>query len=396
MIRRALAPVLLCLLLLAVGILLGGHPGALPGFVRDPLVGDQSTRRLDDVLDLVHSQYYVKYSRKDLADRAAHGLVSSLEDPYSRYLNGREYTVFQHQSTQQFSGVGIAVAPAPQGLKIVEVYDGSPAQAAGVRSGDLIVAAAGKPLKGLAQSAAVKLIKGPDGSTVRLGLLRGAAKRSVTLKRQQINVPPVDSVIKKAGGKKVAVIAISAFTDPDTAPDLRNALRKVAHAGARGLVLDLRDNPGGLVTQAQQVASEFIVKGRIVTTKGRAVRTQTLDAIGDPSAPKLPLVVLVNENSASAAEIVAGALQDDRRAKLVGTRTYGKGVFQQLIPLKGGGALDITAGQYFTPKGHNLGGRGTKRGAGLTPDVKVRDDPKTPHRDEQLDAALKTLAAQLR
>jgi carboxyl-terminal processing protease len=395
MIRRFVAPFVLCLLLVAGGIVLGGHPDALPGFIRDPLVGDQATRQFDDALDLVHDEYYVPYSKRELADRAIHGMVASLGDPYSRYLNAKEYLQFQHQAIQQFSGVGIAVAPDPRGLKIVQVYEESPAQAAGVKASDLIVEASGKPLKGLDHASAVKLIKGPDGSSVTLGLRRAGKSRTVTLTRRPISVPPVDFAVKTVKGRKVGVVSISAFTDTDTDDDLRTALRKLRRDGVEGLVLDLRDNPGGLVTQAQRVASEFITKGRIVTTKGRAVPTQVLNATGNPTAPKLPLVVLVNQNSASAAEIVAGALQDDGRAKLVGTRTYGKGVFQQLIDLDGGGALDITAGQYFTPKGHNLGGKGTARGGGLTPDVRVADDPKTPKVDEQLDSALDTLSDQL-
>jgi carboxyl-terminal processing protease len=161
--------------------------------------------------------------------------------------------------------------------------------------------------------------------------------------------------------------------------------------GAKGVVLDLRGNPGGLVTEAQLVASAFLEDGKIVTTKGRSVPSRTLSATGDAVAPKLPLVVLVDHNSASAAEIVAGALQDRHRAKLVGTNTFGKGVFQEVIELSNGGALDITAGQYFTPSGRNLGGKGTDTGAGLTPDIKAANNPKTP-KDEALDTALQTLA----
>jgi carboxyl-terminal processing protease len=311
---------------------------------------------------------------------------------YSRYLNRREYTLFQHQAAPQFSGVGIAVAPDRLGLRIVRVYEGSPAAAAKVRSGDLITSVGVTSLKGRKQEDAVKLIKGRDGTAVTLQVRSGTATRSVRLTRRQVSVPAVDSAVRSYRGTKLGLVAVSAFTDPETDNHLRSALEKVIHQGAKGVVLDLRDNPGGLVTQAQAVASEFIKKGKIVTTKGRAVPSETLYATGRPSAPSIPLVVLVNRNSASAAEIVAGALQDDGRAKLIGTRTYGKGVFQQLITLRSGGALDITAGQYFTPKGRNLGGRGTRQGTGLTPDVVVTDDPKTAARDEQLDTALKTLA----
>jgi carboxyl-terminal processing protease len=169
------------------------------------------------------------------------------------------------------------------------------------------------------------------------------------------------------------------------------AVRRELAGGAKGLVLDLRGNPGGLVTEAQLVASAFLRDGRIVTTRGRAVPTRTLSATGDAVAPRTPLVVLVDRDSASAAEIVAGALQDHHRAKLVGTPTFGKGVFQQVLELDNGGALDITAGQYFTPNGRNLGGKGVSQGAGLSPDVPAKDDPKTKP-DEALDTALQTVA----
>jgi carboxyl-terminal processing protease len=158
-------------------------------------------------------------------------------------------------------------------------------------------------------------------------------------------------------------------------------------------VLDLRHNGGGLVKEAQLVASAFLAEGRIVSLRGRGVEPQTLDATGDPIARSTPLVVLVDRDTASASEIVAGALQDRNRAKIVGTRTFGKGVFQEVIELRNGGALDITAGQYFTPKGRNLGGGGVKQGAGIQPDVKASDDRKTP-RDEGLDRALKVLAGE--
>jgi len=158
-------------------------------------------------------------------------------------------------------------------------------------------------------------------------------------------------------------------------------------------VLDLRHNGGGLVKEAQLVASAFLKDGRIVSLRGRGVSPETLNATGDTVAPKAPLVVLVDRDTASASEIVTGALQDHHRAQVVGTRTFGKGVFQEVIELDNGGALDITAGQYFTPDGHNLGGGGVKPGAGIQPDVEAVDNPKTP-RDEALNRALQTLAGE--
>jgi carboxyl-terminal processing protease len=156
-------------------------------------------------------------------------------------------------------------------------------------------------------------------------------------------------------------------------------------------VLDLRHNGGGLVKEAQLVASAFLSDGTIVSLRGRGVASQTLKAIGDPIAKTTPLVVLVDRDTASASEIVAGALQDRNRAEIVGTRTFGKGVFQEVIELRNGGALDITAGQYFTPKGRNLGGKGVSQGKGIIPDVRAKDDPKT-RKDEGLDRAMAVAA----
>ncbi|MCW2966419.1 MAG: family peptidase [Solirubrobacteraceae bacterium] len=192
----------------------------------------------------------------------------------------------------------------------------------------------------------------------------------------------------------IGVVRLSTFS-AGAHGEVDQAFQRLEHRGARAFVFDLRENGGGLVTEAQLIASAFLKGGTVVTTRGRAVDTQTLDAIGTPVVPKAPVVVLVDRNTASASEIVTGALQDRHRATVVGTRTFGKGVFQQILNLSNGGALDITAGQYFTPSGRNLGGRGVHTGAGIKPDVRAKDNPKTP-RDEALDKALAVVAAKLR
>ena len=392
MIRRVLASLVLCLVLLCAGIYLGGHPSGLPGFLRDPLVGDKDTRVVKEAIDRVHDTYYREYGRKDLSDRAIAGIVSSLDDRFSNYFSPKEYSKFKLQQSGQFAGIGVQVAKDPAGLKIVKVYDNSPARRAKLRDGDLITAVAGRPLKGRSQDASVGLIQGPIGTPVKLTVRRDAASRDVELTRSAIEVPVVASEEKTVDGRKLAVISLAQFSS-GAHGEVAAALRKAMKDGAKGVVFDLRDNPGGLVTEAQLVASEFLKDGKIVTTRGRSVPSRTLSATGDPVAPDLPMVVLVDRNSASAAEIVAGALQDRKRAELVGTRTFGKGVFQEVIDLSNGGALDITAGQYFLPSGRNLGGKGTSTGSGLTPDVAASDNPKTPHKDEGLDKALDVVAA---
>jgi carboxyl-terminal processing protease len=173
--------------------------------------------------------------------------------------------------------------------------------------------------------------------------------------------------------------------------EVGDAVRRLLREGAEGVVLDLRDNGGGLLNEAVMVSSIFIADGKIVSTRGRSRPEQVYEATGGAIDRDVPLVVLVNDRSASASEIVTGALQDRDRATVVGTRTFGKGVFQEIEPLANGGALDITVGEYFLPSGRNLGGGGVERGAGVSPDVRAEDDPDTP-RDEALLAALREVA----
>jgi carboxyl-terminal processing protease len=393
MIRRAIASLALCLVLLACGIYLGAHPSGLPGFVRDPLVGDSDTRVVNEAIDQVNDTYYRKIAKDKLADASIKGIVASLDDRFSNYFSPAEYKKFNQQQNGEFAGIGVQVTGVAGGLHVVTVYDGSPAKDAGIKVGDDIVAVDGTSLKGKAQEAAVALIQGRIGTPVELSLERGGKTRTAKVQRATISVPVVESSEKTVDGSKLEVIHLEQFSS-GAHGEVAAALKKGMKDGAKGAVLDLRGNPGGLVTEAQLVASQFLADGKIVTTKGRAVPSRTFSATGDPSAPKLPLVVLVDRNSASAAEIVAGALQDRKRGELVGTRTFGKGVFQEVLELSNGGALDITAGQYFLPSGRNLGGAGVSTGSGLKPDVQASDDRKT-KADEGLDKALDVLAAKV-
>jgi carboxyl-terminal processing protease len=375
--------------MLVTGIWLGGHPEGLPGFARDALVGDEDTRVVREAIEEVRDGFYREVPTAELQDKAIGGLVDRLGDRFSAYFTPKEYALFKERQENAFSGVGLTVVRHARGLRIVEVFDGSPAARAKLQTGDLVTAVGRRSLKGRAQDASVALIKGRPGTDVTLTVVHDGRERRETLTRSTINVPVVASRVREFAGTKFAQIRLVQFSSGAHA-EVYDAIRKSLRRGAKGIVFDLRGNPGGLVTEAQLVASAFLPDGRIVTTRGRSVPTRTLNATGDPVAPKTPLIVLVNRDSASAAEIVAGALQDRGRARLVGSRTFGKGVFQEIIDLSNGGALDITAGQYFTPSGRNLGGKGTKPGQGLKPDVPARDDPKT-RKDEALIAALREL-----
>ncbi len=388
--------VLLLLLpcMLVLGIWLGGHPRFLVDPVADVLVGPQERRTTLAALDTIEEKYYREVDRGDLTDAALAGAVEDLDDRFSAYLSPKEYGQFEQSLDNAFSGVGTAIIAVEDGLRIVTVYADSPAKRAGLQVGDVVTHANGRKLAGLPEQAATALIKGPEGSRVTLTLRRGTRTFKRRMTRERIDVPVVESRIASAGGTRVAYVALSSFGPRQAHVQMADAIRRLKRRGAKGIVFDLRGNGGGLVTEAQLIASMFLADGTIVTTKGRAVKTQTLKAVGQPIAGKLPTVVLVDRNTASASEIVAGALQDRKRAKLVGVRTFGKGVFQQVMPLENGGALDITVGQYFLPSGRNLGGAGTKPGSGLKPDVVVRNDTKA-EGDEQLDRALDVLAGQL-
>jgi carboxyl-terminal processing protease len=381
-------------LLLVLGIWLGGHPRWLPGPIADALVGSEDRRVTLDALDTIHDRYYRPVPFGKLSDAAIGGAVKNLGDRFSAYLSPKEYSVFQEALENAFEGIGTGVDSARDGLRIQKVYPNSPAQRAGLRVGDVIIAANGRRLAGLPAQAAIALIKGPARTAVTLRVRRGRRTFTKRVTRERIDIPTVQSRIANAGGKRAAYIALSTFGSRKAHEEMTAAIRRAKRRKAKGIVLDLRGNTGGLITEAQLVASMFLKSGPIVTTRGRAVRQQTLNALGQPVADDLPTVVLVDRDTASASEIVAGALQDRKRATLVGTRTFGKGIFQEILSLDNGGALDITVGQYFLPSGRNIGGPGTKPGRGLQPDVRATDNPKT-RRDEALDKALAVLAGKL-
>ena len=215
----------------------------------------------------------------------------------------------------------------------------------------------------------------------------------MTITRANVIVPVASSKLITYHGKRLGYLGFSQFTE-GSADELRAEVQAMLKQHAQGLILDLRDNPGGLLAQAVGVASLFVKNGVIVTTRGRNQPTTVYTALGDAVAPKIPMVVLVDRGTASSAEIVTGALKDHGRAKVVGTHTYGKGVFQELMPLTGGGALDITVGEYFTPNGHNLGAGGVKEGKGIAPNIYVYDNPNAPG-TRALKVAESTVAAEI-
>jgi carboxyl-terminal processing protease len=375
------------LLTLVVGIYLGGHPSTLPGPLRDAFVEKSSdTQVYDQAMDTLERDYYRKVDRDDLLNHSLDQAVRSLDDRFSNYFAPRDFADFQQATEGRFEGVGMTVEPVDDGLRVITVYKGSPADKGGLKSGDVITEVDGHPIAGKSSEESTTRIKGPAGTAVKLTVRTGKQTRQLTLKRAEVEIPVVRSEMRKSDGRKIAYVHLAGFT-AGAHEAVGDAVHKLLDDGAQGVVLDLRDNGGGLLNEAVQISSIFIPDGRIVSTKGRARPERVYNATGGAINEDIPVVVLVNDHSASASEIVTGALQDRDRATVVGTRTFGKGVFQEIEPLSNGGALDITVGEYFLPSGRNLGGGGVARGAGVTPDVKAEDDPKT-KRDEALLAAL--------
>jgi len=370
---------------LVVGLWVGGHPNSLPGPLRDAFV-DENDQTLNQGLDILQRDYYRKLGRGDLVNRSLSGAVRSLGDRFSHYFDPKAFAAFQRSTEGKFSGVGINVAPDKRGLRVLAVFPNSPAKRAGLGSGDVVVAVNGTTLAGRSTEFASGLIQGKQGTKVTLTVVSKGHRKTERLTREQIDVPSVSSRVVKSAGVPVAYVRLADFSE-GAGDELSHVVKQRLKGGAKAVVLDLRGNGGGLLNEAVKAASVFIPEGPVVSTDGRTRPRHVFKATGDAISTKVPVVVLVDEGTASAAEIVAGALEDRHRAKLVGTRTFGKGVFQDVKEMSNGGALDITVGEYFTPSGKNLGGGGTRRGAGLTPNVVVRQPPRS-HAEKTLATGL--------
>jgi carboxyl-terminal processing protease len=391
---RLAALVVVLVLVLVLGVWLGGHSSWIPSGLRGTFVDQGGPKIVNEVLGDLSKNYYRKVDTNDLINKGLAAAVASLSDPYSHYFDPADYKAFQNQSNPHLSGIGVDVLPDPKGLRIVDVFPGSPAARAGLAHGDLVVEVGTTSLANRSAEFAQGLIRGKAGTKVTLKILSGAKSRIVSVTRANIVVPVASGKIVNFHGHKLGYLQFTSFTE-GSGDELRSQVQKVLHEGAQGLILDLRENGGGLLNEAVNVASIFIPDGTIVSTDGRNQPRQVYVARGDPLSTKLPLVVLVDHGTASSSEIVTGALQDRHRATVVGTRTYGKGVFQEVQPLSNGGALDMTVGEYFTPSGRNLGGGGVKQGAGIKPNVYALDNSHTKV-DEALQVAERTVAAQVR
>jgi carboxyl-terminal processing protease len=319
-----------------------------------------------DAFERVRANYVRPVDDGQLIDTAIEGMVSAL-DPHSSYMDAKAFTDMQIQTKGEFGGLGIEVTMEDGLVKVISPIDDTPAAKAGIKPGDYIAAIDGTPVQGMALNDAIAKMRGPQGTKVTLTVLRTGEKKpfDVTLMRAVVRV---DSVKYHREGD-IGYIRLTAFNER-TAPGLEKAihdLKSQIGSGLKGYVIDLRNNPGGLLDQAIDVSDDFLNSGEVVSTRGRHPEdTQRYNAKpGDLTGGK-PVVVLINAGTASASEIVAGALQDHRRATILGMTSFGKGSVQTIIPLsEGGGALRLTTARYFTPSGHSI------QAMGIQPDIAV-------------------------
>ncbi|HWJ42394.1 MAG TPA: S41 family peptidase [Solirubrobacterales bacterium] len=391
--RGAVAFAVALVAMLAAGLWLGGHPRSLPDPLRDWFV-DEPAGLAAEGAEAIQDNYYRPVGDKELGNASLQGMVRELRkrhgDRFSEYFSPEALAAFNEQIEGHFSGVGLSVIAVPKGLRVAQVFPRSPAERAGIEVGDTIVSVEGRSIAGKSSNESTKLIKGPEGTEVTLGVRDGqnGGTRRLTVTRAEVTLPNVSSRVEEVAGRRLGYVQLLSFSE-GVHGQLARGVEKVKKEGAEGIVLDLRHNPGGLLDEAVLSASLFLPEDEVVVrtnsrTQGRSVHRTTGGRIS-----RLPVVVLIDRGTASAAEILTAALADDAGAEVVGTRSYGKGVFQEEQSLSNGGALKLTVGEYFTPDGVNLA-----ESHGIHPDARVQDDPKTKV-DEAERRALGVLAGQV-
>ena len=358
--------------ILSLGIMLGvfmGICGSVFAEKDDPATGIETLpyedlRTFTEIFGRIKKDYVEPVSDKKLLEDAVKGMLSGL-DPHSAYLDAEEYQELKEGTTGQFGGLGIEVTMENGFIKVVSPIDDTPAQKAGIKAGDLIIKLDDKPVKGMTLTEAVKHMRGAPGSKILLFVVREGldAPLKITITRDIIKVKSVKSRMLE---KNYGYVRISSFQS-GTGEALKEALanlKKENKGNLKGLVLDLRNNPGGVLNAAVEVSDAFIRSGLIVYTEGRIANSQMrFSAAPDDLIDDAPIVVLINAGSASASEIVAGALQDSKRAIIMGEKSFGKGSVQTILPTNNGSAVKLTTARYFTPSGRSI------QAKGIEPDV---------------------------
>lgn len=331
-------------------------------------------------LEIIESHYAENVDKNAIFDGALQGMVSTLGDKHSTYLGGDLYKDFSAQMSGTYAGIGVYIASTDDGILIAGVMEGSPAEEAGLQRGDILASIDGTSVEGYQLEDVSKHIRGPVDTSVNLVVRRNGEEQAFTVQRRQIHVPTVAG--KMVDGTDVGYIRIAVFSD-GTADDFTKEFTKLREQGMNKLILDLRDNPGGIVEKAVGVASNFVPPDSTIvsyTEQDGKVDQYTAQGTEDP----IPLVVLVNENSASASEIVAGAVQDMKLGPIVGVKTYGKGTVQGVFPVDSSSAVKVTVAKYRTTNGREIDG------VGIEPDVVVPLTPSDPE-DSQFEKALEII-----
>jgi carboxyl-terminal processing protease len=333
----------------------------------------EELRAFAEIFERIRSSYVETVDDKTLLENAIHGMLSGL-DPHSSYLGKEDFADLRNNTSGKFGGLGIEVGIEDGLIKVVSPIDDTPAQKAGILAGDIIIKIDAIPVKGIGLTKAIDKMRGEPGSEIRLTILRESESKplEISLNRAEINIT---SVKQKRIDDRYGYVRITQFQE-NTSADIHTGLQKLLDDGElplAGVVLDLRNNPGGVLDAAVAVSDVFIDEGLLVYTQGRVSNADMrYEATVDTLMPDLPLVVLINAGSASASEIVAGALQDHKRAVILGTQSFGKGSVQTVLPLNGEHALKLTTARYFTPNGRSI------QAKGITPDIEVHQGTFTP------------------
>lgn len=349
---------------------------------------------------LLDKNFLFDYDEKDLYEGSLKGMFANLGDPYTQYYSKDEFSKLMETLDGRYKGIGVLVQASKEGfIKVVQVFDGSPASEAGLKEGDYIIKVEGKEYSADQMEEAVAIMKGEEDTNVKITVRRmeedGKNFKDIDMEvaRRDVKVDTIDESLMEIRGKKIGYIHIKSFDDV-TGEDFEASYKKLKEAGMQGLVLDLRNNPGGSLDVCLDIADKFLDKGVIVTTEDKNGEVITEES--DEEKDDIPMTVLVNENSASASEILSGALKDRDRAKIIGKKTFGKGIVQKLFPLDDGSGAKITISEYHTPSGAKI------NKVGVEPDIEVENteegleiSKKNFSKDDQFKKALQVLLEQI-
>lgn len=369
-------------------------PAGVKQTPKDEVLDQATIQKVDELLSYVDLYYNDSYKESDIRDAIYKGTLSGLGDPYSVYYTADEYKDLQISTNGNYYGIGAALSQDAKTMEvtIAKVYTGTPAEEAGLKENDEIVKVDDYESTSMELSNLVKKIRGEEGTTVHLTIYRASDKRTfeVDVERKNVDLPSVNAQMLSGN---IGYIQISEFQS-NTAKQFKKALKELQNQQMKGLILDVRSNPGGLVTSVVDILDQILPKGTVVYTEDKYGKKETYTS--DASCIDYPMAVLVNENSASASEILAGAIKDYKYGTLIGTKTFGKGIVQTLFPLKDGSAIKVTTAKYYTPKGHYIHGKGIK------PDITLKYKYSGPEDksydmkyDNQLQKAIEVVSEQI-